>query len=329
MRMRTVSGLVALCLVGEVLGSQPAHAWCDAMGGYPSFEAQAAARRRAAARRAASATPPSPQVKSDQSKLKKLGYYTGDVDGRPGQATRDAISEFRSNSRLGYGTTLDAEARAVLVTKVKGAEAERKAAREAQKQEVASDQQALKDLGYYSGAVNGRAGRAIEAAVAAFRAANGLGEGTTLDARSRQVLTSASVVAKVSRNATSQGKPAAAASDSQASQRPATGEPPVASLGGATQPTRALSGWAIIEVAPSDAPPDPQLLLDQKMLVQLGYYQGTPDGRGGSATEQAIKDFSVANGFGAKTAISADMRLLLHSGAASAKPQAQPATLPR
>jgi peptidoglycan hydrolase-like protein with peptidoglycan-binding domain len=226
---------------------------------------------------------------------------------------------------------------------VKSQAAERRATREAElqaeKEQVANDQQALKDLGYYSGAVNGLTGSATRAAISAFRAGNGLAKGDTLDAWSRGVLTGGTAVAKTKRSAGaqagSQAPAAAAAAAAAAAERPSRepasgGRPAVAGAGfrlwgGGAQPA---STPPSDQAASAEAPPDLQLLADQRMLKALGFYQGTPDGRRGGPTEQAIKDFSLANGFGAKTVINSHMRTLLHSGAATSSWEAQSSAAP-
>ena len=95
-------------------------AWCAAMGGFPSFEAKARyerAQREAAQERLrmnsagfSSGVESSRQIRSDQSRLKDLGYYRGDVDGMPGPLYQSSINAFREANGLGAGATLDAPA---------------------------------------------------------------------------------------------------------------------------------------------------------------------------------------------------------------------------
>lgn len=151
-------------------------AWCRAMGGYASFEAQARAeaqQRKTAARQADEArrSAASAQVRTDQQLLKDLGYYRGRVDGRVGPATTTAISQFRVANNLGAGTTLDVSSRQVIAsdTAVRKMSAEPSTSRGT----LRKDQQALADLGYYKGPVDGIPGPLTRSAIREFKAAHG------------------------------------------------------------------------------------------------------------------------------------------------------------
>lgn len=118
-----------VCLLGMPL---LAAAYCPSMGGYASFEAQARAQasQRSMAMQSSSSFQirdremmpqsindsmrQSEQIKADQWKLKALGYYRGDVDGRTSPQLDFSIANFRKAHGLGTGTTFDASSRAVL-----------------------------------------------------------------------------------------------------------------------------------------------------------------------------------------------------------------------
>ncbi len=168
-------------------------AWCQAMGGYPSYEAQARAQaaERASARRKAdeaASKAQSAQVMTDQQSLKNLGYYRGTVDGRTGPATIGAIRQFRSANNLGDGTTLDASSRQ-LITSGKAVRKE-SSVNIGYASMLRTDQKALADLGFYKGKVDGIHGRMTSSAIREFKTKNGLDASTDkLDAAARARLT--------------------------------------------------------------------------------------------------------------------------------------------
>jgi peptidoglycan hydrolase-like protein with peptidoglycan-binding domain len=167
-------------------------AWCNQMGGYPSFEAQARAQaaQRESARRKADAEArraQSAQVMKDQQSLKDLGYYRGTVDARVGPVTTGAIRQFRSANNLGAGTTLDANCRQLIAS----GKAVRKESFEVKGKAstLRDDQKALADLGFYKGKVDGIPGRMTSSAIRQFKIKYGLDASTdTLDAASRAKL---------------------------------------------------------------------------------------------------------------------------------------------
>lgn len=147
--------------------------WCRAMGGFPSYAAQARAQAASqkAARRATEAAE-SAQVKADQQGLKDLGYYKGSVDGRVGPGTLAAISEFRASNSLVSATTMDFSSRTLMKsgTAVKKASAQPSA----KPQGIRADQEALAKLGFYKGTVDGIPGKLTSSAVRQFKEKNGL-----------------------------------------------------------------------------------------------------------------------------------------------------------
>jgi outer membrane protein OmpA-like peptidoglycan-associated protein len=54
-------------------------------------------------------------VREDQHMLQDLGFYPGNVDGRPGDLTRDAVRAFRCKNGLSPGTTVDDATRTKLI----------------------------------------------------------------------------------------------------------------------------------------------------------------------------------------------------------------------
>jgi hypothetical protein len=101
-------------------------------------------------------------------------------------------------SAMGGYPSFEAQARAQAAERASARRKADEAARRAQSAQVMTDQQSLKDLGYYRGSVDGRTGPATIGAIRQFRSANKLGEGTTLDASSRQLITSGKAIRKES-----------------------------------------------------------------------------------------------------------------------------------
>jgi len=155
-------------------------AWCRAMGGYPSFEAQAAAQARARQLTV--------QVTADQSALKKLGYYQGEADGQSSVSYGQAVAEFRRVNSLGRGSDLDARSREILNSS--------SAVTKEQSVQAAADQQALRTLGFFRGEPDGVPGVSLQTAIADFRKVNSLGAGGTLDAGSRAKLNTGNAFTK-------------------------------------------------------------------------------------------------------------------------------------
>lgn len=138
------------------------------------------------------------RVTALQEQLKQLGYYTGKVDGSYGDGTVKAVKAFQSRN----GLTADGVAGTATLNKLNSSsaksavsESSKATARPAMRTYVPSTlstyrylqqgsrgsdvtklQQRLKDLGYFSGSVNGSFGADTETAVRAFQKRNGLWE---------------------------------------------------------------------------------------------------------------------------------------------------------
>ena len=139
------------------------------------------------------------EVKKLQQKLKDLGYLSGSVDGKFGIATQGAVIAFQKNNNL----TADGKAGSATLSKLYSGTANRargsaakietsdknKSGRDTSNiastgfetlengstgNAVRSLQQKLKQLGYYTGSVDGSFGDATEAAVMAFQLRNNL-----------------------------------------------------------------------------------------------------------------------------------------------------------
>lgn len=117
-----------------------------------------------------------------QTRLKELGYYSGEVDGQYGQATVTAIKLFQDQA----GLIADGLAGSDTLSALYGDKADyyiptptpsptpAKLSKGDQGDAVKSLQQRLKDLGYYTGSVDGDFGGGTQEAIRLFQSQNGL-----------------------------------------------------------------------------------------------------------------------------------------------------------
>lgn len=120
------------------------------------------------------------KVKTVQNKLKKLGYYSKSVDGDYGSGTEEAVKAFQKNN----GLKVTGKVNSTTLNKLCSSDA--KKAGESDKKEndtcspgdtgdtVKKLQKKLKNLGYYSKAIDGDYGKGTQEAVKAFQKNNGL-----------------------------------------------------------------------------------------------------------------------------------------------------------
>ena len=158
-------------------------------------------------------------VKALQSALKELGFYSSAVDGSFGAGTRSAVTAFQKMNGLTQTGSADAATQALLyegkpknsagkavsvktVAPVEGASISSGSKGEA----VSRLQTRLKELGYYTGSVDGTAGSATVKAIKDFQKKNGLSQTGTADAATQAILYSASAL---SAKATATPKPTA------------------------------------------------------------------------------------------------------------------------
>jgi len=136
-------------------------------------------------------------VKTLQKRLKELGYLTGSADGKYGEATKAAVIAFQKNNGLtvdgiaGAGTqnklysssakkagstsSNGSSTNSNVVTSDKIASTGYVTLREGDKSDAVEKlQKTLKNLGYYSGSVDGSYGAGTKAAVEAYQKANKL-----------------------------------------------------------------------------------------------------------------------------------------------------------
>ncbi len=217
-------------------------------------------------------------VKSVQTRLKSLGYYKGSVDGKYGTGTMAAVSSFQSANGLhadglaGTSTykvlysdaAISYSAAAATATPAPTSTIPTRTLRSGYTgDDVKNVQTRLKELGYYTGSVDGKYGTGTVTAVSTFQSQNGLTADGAAGNSTYKVL--------FSENA----KEYTTASDT-------TTAVPVT----ATKPSRTLRS--------GDTGDDVKSL--QTRLKDLGYYTGTVDGKYGSGTISAVVSFQSGNG---------------------------------
>ena len=198
------------------------------------------------------------EVRSLQSRLKELGYYTGNVDGDFGDSTRLAVRAFQKNNNLYVDGRVGAGTADVLYSSNAKSAGEDVLELGSRGDEVIALQNRLKKLGYYSGNVDGDFGDSTRLAVRAFQSNNGL----TVDGR-----VGAGTSAKLF----------------SSSAKSATPKPTV-------KPTDAPS--ATLQMGSTGE----RVVRLQSRLKTLGYYNGNVDGDFGAATRDAVRAFQRQNG---------------------------------
>jgi len=154
-------------------------------------------------------------------------------------------------------------------------------------------QQALAELGFYDGTVDGIAGPGTVAAVQAFEVANGLMPTGSID----EVLLARLITAPRGTTAAAPAKPAAgkpAAAKSAASKAPAATQ--VATTAVPTVKIAAAKPTPATPLAAADDPGSPEVRRVQKALADLGYGPLTIDGRLGGQTANAVRRFRLDHG---------------------------------
>lgn len=224
------------------------------------------------------------RVKLLQQALKDLSFLSGSADGKFGTATQLAVTSFQQANGLaadglaGRKTLQRLEALlegdtggetapttpSAPSTSTGSATPTRTLRKGYQGEDVKTVQSRLKELGYYTGSVDGKYGSSTMAAVKAFQQANGLTADGLAGSGTYRVLFSTGA-------------------------KPTTGTttPPAATTAPATgAPARTLRQ--------NDKGSDVSAL--QARLKELGYYTSLVDGSFGSGTTAAVKAFQARNG---------------------------------
>lgn len=240
------------------------------------------------------------RVKLLQQALKDMGFLSGKVDGKFGTGTQLAVTSFQqangleADGKAGRKTLqrvealLEGDTGGSIVTTApttaptntpaptgsSGYSVPTRTLRKGyQGEDVKAVQSRLKELGYYTGSVDGKYGSGSMAAVKAFQSAHGLYVDGLAGSGTYKVLFSDS--AKPTTGTTATPVPTASPSPTPA---------PTSSI-----PTRVLRQ--------NDTGEDVSLL--QSRLKALGYYNSLVDGSFGSGTTAAVKAFQAQHGLDA------------------------------
>ena len=246
----------------------------------------------------------SSRVRTLQTALKNLGYSVGTVDGIYGSATEAAVRLFQQR----YGLTVDGKAGEKTLKQIEscfnadgtvkgdytppatvpspGTSSSTSATIPTRilrpgdsGDDVRSVQNRLRELGYYTGALDGKYGSGTTTAVLQFQLKNGLkADGKAGSATNVKLFSDSAVAA----NGTSASQPATTPG-------PTDSTPTATPAPQYTVPSRTLrqgdTGTDVVTV--------------QTRLKELGYYTGALDGVYGSGTAAAVTAFQRANGLNA------------------------------
>lgn len=140
-------------------------------------------------------------TKEIQTALKKLGYYTGKIDGISGGNTKNAIIRFQKDNRLtADGIVGNGTSKILLAAANNSTKSESSSSTSSNSMSIKEIQAALKKLGYYTGTVDGVTGSKTKAAIKKFQSDNKLTADGVVGAVTRSKL--AAVAAKPAVSAT-------------------------------------------------------------------------------------------------------------------------------
>ena len=244
-----------------------------------------------------------------QNALKLLGFYTGGVDGKFGSGTKKAVMQFQRVNGLTVDGLAGTQTQKLLYSQVdSGVSGDSSSSgssssgssgftRTLRKGYTGADviavQQKLKELGFYSGSVDGVYGTGSIAAVKKFQQQNGLTADGLVGSRTNTALMSAST-----------GSSSNSGSDNSSSSSDST------------------SGQDYAEGTLSYGSSGTEVKKMQQALKALGY-NVSADGSYGALTQMAVTQFQKRNGLTADgVAGSATLKLLYSGNAKEADPSA-------
>lgn len=237
-----------------------------------------------------------------QNALKLLGFYTGGVDGKFGSGTRAAVIQFQRANGLTADGLAGTKTQQLLYSQVNsGISGDNSSSSSSSSSssasgftrtlrkgytgtDVISVQQKLKDLGFYTGSVDGVYGTGSMAAVKAFQRQNGLTADGLVGSRTHAVLMSATS------GSTSNSGSGNSSSDSSSDQTYA-------------------------ECTLSYGSTGSEVKKMQQALKALGY-NVSADGSYGALTQMAVTQFQKRNGLTADGVAGSATLKLLYSGSA-------------
>lgn len=244
-----------------------------------------------------------------QNALKLLGFYTGGVDGKFGSGTKKAVMQFQRVNGLTVDGLAGTQTQKLLYSQVdsgvsggssssgsssSGSSGFTRTLRKGYTgADVIAVQQKLKELGFYSGSVDGVYGTGSIAAVKKFQQQNGLTADGLVGSRTNTALMSAST-----------GSSSNSGSDNSSSSSDST------------------SGQDYAEGTLSYGSTGTEVKKMQQALKALGY-NVSADGSYGALTQMAVTQFQKRNGLTADgVAGSATLKLLYSGNAKEADPSA-------
>ncbi len=244
-----------------------------------------------------------------QNALKLLGFYTGGVDGKFGSGTKKAVMQFQRVNSLTVDGLAGTQTQKLLYSQVdsgvsggssssgsssSGSSGFTRTLRKGYTgADVIAVQQKLKELGFYSGSVDGVYGTGSTAAVKQFQQQNGLTADGLVGSRTYTALMSAST-----------GSSSNSGSDNSSSSSDST------------------SGQDYAEGTLSYGSSGTEVKKMQQALKALGY-NVSADGSYGALTQMAVTQFQKRNGLTADgVAGSATLKLLYSGNAKEADPSA-------
>ena len=254
-----------------------------------------------------------------QTRLKELGFYTGTVSNTYDAATKSAVQAFQkknglkadgvagaatqekvySASALSAGSTPTPEPTPTPTPTPKPTEAptytipKNTVKQGSEGTEARTVQRRLRDLGYYTGKLDGVFGKSSVEALKKFQSANGLIADGKAGKSTYNILFSYTAKTAAEAAATPTPEPAAIL----------TPEPTEA-------PTAAVVVWTTLRQG-SFGQEVTQL---QEALIELGYLSGKADGNYGAQTAAAVKAFQKANGLKVDGAAGEATQKLLYGG---------------
>ena len=248
-----------------------------------------------------------------QNALKLLGFYTGGVDGKFGSGTKKAVMQFQRVNGLTVDGLAGTQTQKLLYSQVdsgvsggssssgsfsSGSSGFTRTLRKGYTgADVIAVQQKLKELGFYSGSVDGVYGTGSIAAVKKFQQQNGLTADGLVGSRTYAALMPAS---------------SGSSSDSSSS----------GSGSGTSDSSSGSSGQTYAEGTLSYGSTGTEVKKMQQALKALGY-NVSADGSYGALTQMAVTQFQKRNGLTADgVAGSATLKLLYSGSAKEADPNA-------
>ncbi len=252
-----------------------------------------------------------------QQRLKDLGYYTGAVSNTYDAATKSAVQAFQkknglksdgaagaatqekiySDSALAANSTPTPEPTATPTPTPKPTEApvysipKTTVKSGTESADAKTVQRRLRDLGYYTGKLDGVFGKASVDALKRFQSANGLTADGVAGKTTYNILFSYDAVTAAEAEATPTPEPTATAEPTEA-------------------PTVAAVVWTTLRQGSAGQ----EVMQLQEALIELGYLSGTADGNYGKQTAAAVKAFQKANGLTVDGAAGEETQKLLYAG---------------